>query len=123
MSNGYGSIFSHSGTKSYQNLLVDVYGGERTSGASSESFNLDSPFNFTRTGYYNITAGDLTSESLAGSFWENEIYYENHARLLRFYRNELIPQYANGKGYGFSLRYLVRWIFLLRHQELSEPID
>ena len=103
-------LLSYSDTKSYQNLLVDAYGGTNGSytGSTLGSLTLQTLFNLTYSGYYNTATGGIFEQGSYGYFWESQPYYNPYARALNFAHAYLGSQGANYKGRGFSLRCLVR---------------
>ena len=100
---------TYSGAKSYQNLLVDVYGGTDYKHLgftdNEDSILLMPVFTFTRSGFYNA---DVSSQQSNGYFWERDGSEESMARNLIFYGTLMYPQNYGYRGLGFSLRCLVR---------------
>ena len=101
---------TYDGTKSYQNLLVEVYGG--TDGYLLDS-NLDviiqnNPISFIRSGRYYYGSGSIVDRSNESFYWGLIPVSDTYARYLYFYSTYLNPQSSNYKGNGFSFRCLVR---------------
>ena len=104
---------TYNGTKSYQNLLVEVYGMVTATGGSTYRINVDSqlqldPFDFVDSGYYSCSSGYTNLRNGGGGYWQLNAYTEPYSRDLLFYSTYLNPQYVNEKGYGMALRCLVR---------------
>ena len=103
---------TYSGTKSYQNLLVEVYGGTSgtLSGSHLDAIIQNNPTSFVRSGAYRFDSGSLTyyPRTNYGFFWEATPYSATNARYLYFYSTYLTPQNNSNKGNGISLRCLVR---------------
>ena len=103
---------TYDGTKSYQNLLVGVYGGQE--GANwLPNINLDTitqsvPISLVRSGYYDYKAGNVNSRNIAGNYWESRVSSESYADRLNFDIASLLPQINYIKSQGFQLRCLVR---------------
>ena len=104
-------LLSYSGTKSYQNLLVDVYGGTSESYANSAlaSIVFQSPFNFTRSGFRHFNRNDNGSDGsgVTGYFWLAEYYNSRAARIMYHDSDRLSPATLESKGFGFTVRCLV----------------
>ena len=81
-------------------------GNERT--INSDSIIQLSPTNFIRNGHYNYDSGDISYRGSYGRYWQSRVYSEAHARNLTFYSTALLPQNSSLKGYGFTVRCLVR---------------
>ena len=66
------------------------------------------PTNFIRGGYYHYSRGGINELKNYGTYWESSPDSASDAKHLRFNSTSLAIQYSNGKGYGTSLRCLVR---------------
>ena len=77
-------------------------------GSHMNAITLIAPFNLTRSGLYYYAYGVIRYQGTNGYFWDGQAYSETNARNLAFYSILLYPQVTNGKGYGFSIRCLVR---------------
>ena len=104
---GHWQLPTYDGTKSYQNLLVEVYGISESYSAVGVKINSDSsiqfpPFNFIRSGFYIYSSGQ-TNFAWRGSFWYSTISVD-----LLFNSDTLRTQDSSAKGFGLTLRCLVR---------------
>ena len=105
---------TYDGTKSYQNLLVEVYGGTWNSdwlnwpNANMDAILHNPAINLVRSGYYKYDPGVILHRSSDGDYWQSRVYSETNARGLDFISTRLLPQYSGLKGDGFTLRCLVR---------------
>ena len=103
---------TYDGTKSYQNLLVGVY-GTQTSTSTVTTINSDSilqlsPTSFIRNGRYNHDSGRALYFNERGNYWQSESYSITHARDIVFFATTLNPRDGTYMGVGLSLRCLVR---------------
>ena len=102
---------SHSDTKSYQNLLVDVYGGEdgNYDGANLGNIPLLNTFSYMRTGRFLYTSGKIENAGAYGFYLESEANSDKKFESFVSKTDYLSPQNTHyAKGNGFSLRCLVR---------------
>ena len=107
---------TYDGTKSYQNLLVGVYGmvsyGLINYGKydKADSQIQSTPLDLIRSGTYSYTSGYINNRSDEGHYWQPIVYSEFNVRYLSFYVTLLYPQDGGWyhKGYGMPLRCLVR---------------
>ena len=97
---------TYNGTKSYQNLLVEVYGIDMGSGKKDYYLQIK-PTNLIRGGLYNYGSGGITNDKYSGFYWESRSYTIIYAWSLYFSYGGLNSQNGNNKGMGFSLRCLV----------------
>ena len=106
----FSQLPTYSGTKNYQNLLVEVYGG--TTGSDWPSTKLDAiiqndPINLIRSGLYG--SGSISYRNTDGDYWQSKVTNTSYVMRLFFYSTGLGPQDESGaKGRGFPLRCLVR---------------
>ena len=105
---------TYDGTKSYQNLLVEVYGMVTSNRANYDTEIQQNPLNFIRSGNYGYSSGDVSNRSIRGIYWLPRIESANSARFLYFYSTHLYAADNYDKGSGYSLRCLVR----LGHRQL-----
>ena len=82
-------------------------------GSSTYRVNTDSqlqlgPLNLIRNGRYDYSSGGIFYRSGNGYYWQSRVYSATSARLLAFFSTYLNPQVDHYKGYGISLRCLVR---------------
>ena len=103
---------TYDGTKSYQNLLVGVYGGVDSNGELLES-HLDAvihnkPLNSVRGGYYERSNGGINVRNGRGYYWRLDSSSDNSAGHLLAYSTYFNSQNAHFKGHGMALRCLVR---------------
>ena len=103
---------THNGTKSYQNLLVGVYGGQE-SNTTLETINSDSitqllPFSFAHSGRYSYSTGVLSSRGSYGYYQKAAAHSAVSISSTNFTSTSLNPQDTASKGTGTSLRCLVR---------------
>ena len=103
---------TYDSTKSYQNLLVEVYGGQESNGTIGRTINSDSVIQFSsisfiRSGYYSYSSGGISVRDSNGYLWELEAVLTIAARILYFNSTYLYPQNTTYKGSGFPLRCLV----------------
>ena len=69
------------------------------------------PTNFIRNGNYSYSTGNTDFKEDRGLYWHSAIYSSSYGVNLIFYPSYMLIQNAGYKGYGFSLRCLVRWFF------------
>ena len=103
----------YSGTKSYQNLLVDAYGGtdydKIPSASNISSIASLSPFSIVVSGDYAYYHGGIYNQLTGKYLWTQQASsYGDQAYYLDVAQNYLRPQTPYYKGYGFSIRCLVR---------------
>ena len=99
---------TYDGTKSYQNLLVGVYGGVND-GSNRDSIIQQKPINLIHNGFYDYDSGGIGGRNNVGYYWRPSSVSADNARSLYFHSTYLSPLgYGNDKGLGFSLRCLVR---------------
>ena len=104
---------TYDGTKSYQNLLVGVYGGQESKGnlftTNSDSIIHFQPIAFIRGGNYNCSSGSINNLlSSFGTYWESRAYLTDLAWYFNLNFTTLDSQAGSPKGNGYSLRCLVR---------------
>ena len=101
---------TYDGTKSYQNLLVGVYGGTYGNLADShiDTMVYNKPVNFDRGGHYYRGSGYIISRNGSGFYWQTQATTNTYGRYLNFSLSVLTPHPVSDKGYGFSIRCLVR---------------
>ena len=63
---------------------------------------------FPRGGAYYYSNGFLGNGGGNGYYWESRVYSSTDGMILLFDSTHLNPQYTDTKGYGFSLRCIVR---------------
>ena len=115
---------SNSGSKSYQNLIIDTYGAQTLTAGNAESTSdtghyhnvagakiyamsqtmRRAPLSIPFSGYYNYGDSKVYNVGGGGYFWSSTAYSGTDARDLGFYSRYLYPQVANYKGYGFTVR-------------------
>ena len=97
----------YSDTKSYQNLLVDVYGGENSYFASTSfsSSVLRSPIQLGYGNIYRFYDGNFNYSN--GSYWLSVVANNTRAHFLYFYSGYLRAINAYDKGAGMPIRCLV----------------
>ena len=66
------------------------------------------PLSFLRGGSYRYASGNLYSRGSGGGYWEARVYSDTNAYRLYFDSTLLYPQNDSNKGFGFSLRCIVR---------------
>ena len=100
---------TYDGTKSYQNLLVGVYGGQYVDGSMginrADAFLQQLPTNLIRSGYYSYKSGSIGNSN--GNYWELQAHSITNTKYLVFNDNLLSPRFNDNKGVGYSLRCLV----------------
>ena len=101
---------TYSGTKSYQNLLVEVYGGTEVYNfkGNFDSLAQLTPMNFARSGVYNGSAGSTSHTTSAGRYVQARVNSKGDFMTLTFFDNYMQLGFPYNKGYGFSLRCLGR---------------
>ena len=62
---------------------------------------------FLRGGYYDTSVGPYFYNN-AGYYREPKISSDAGAYVLGFYSTGLLPQYSGGKGFGYSIRCVVK---------------
>ena len=103
---------TYDGTKSYQNLLIGVYGETWNSNwqnwddSHKDTVLQQEPTNLIRGGRY--YSGNIATRNNEGYFWTYQSILAADSGSLRFHSTALYPSNANAKGHGFSLRCLVR---------------
>ena len=101
---------TYDGTKSYQNLLVGVYGIAWNSNWKEwNETHMDAPpqqkpISFIRSGWY--SSGNIGRLSTDGYYWHLRANSDITVSISWFVSAALYPQGTNGKGYGHSLRCL-----------------
>ena len=95
---------SKEGNKSYQNLLINSYNTPTNSDAAL----LAMPLSFVRAGYYYSGDGSFYNQGGNGVLWSSTVYSSGFTYLLRFRDSNVYPQYNYGRGYGGSVRCVVR---------------
>ena len=101
---------TYDGTKSYQNLLVGVYGVTWNSDwLNWNKSNIDvalqrNPINIIRSGRYSSSL--IQFGTLGGYYWQSIAAANNAAGNLAFYEYYLFPEMAYSKDYGMTLRCL-----------------
>ena len=105
---------TYNGTKSYQNLLVGVYGIQVGGSWSAPLHNPDSvmhqsPLNFSRSGYYSCNSGSTNSGRSDGYYHSSRTGSATTMQYLNFNSTYLLPlnNYYE-RGAGITLRCLVR---------------
>ena len=66
------------------------------------------PLSFLRGGAYLYSSGNLYNRGSNGRYWESRVNSDTHGNDSLFLSTTLYPQYTGNKGYGFSLRCIVR---------------
>ena len=104
---------TYDGTKSYQNLLVEVYGiiSYASIGyySKADSQVQSTPLNIVRNGNYRHNYGDIAARSSNGYYWYPEVLSSTSGRdILISETATVIIARGNSKGDGISLRCLVR---------------
>ena len=102
-------LLSYSGTKSYQNLLVDVYGGKDDFGIRISAFALRNPISFFYGEIYHNEYGKTTTASRS-YYTENGAMSNLRIASLHIHADFLGVQYymSSLKGAGYAIRCLVR---------------
>ena len=102
---------TYDGTKSYQNLLVEVYGGQASGGnnltINSDSIIQFSPLGFIRGGNYYYASGRISNRNSFGDYWQFGGSDIENAQFSDFGASYLSAQASANKGYGFPIRCLV----------------
>ncbi len=62
------------------------------------------PLQFLRTGYYNISYGNLASRTTSSIWWSDTAGSAVVGRVLNTYAGVVNAQSNNWRGYGFALR-------------------
>ena len=76
---------------------------------NADSQAIAQPINLARNGFYLYNSGSISSRSSDGRYWQLGVASIVNARHLTLGSTTLYPQNNNYyKGYGFSLRCLVR---------------
>ena len=101
-------LLSYSGTKSYQNLLVDVYGGIDTEFKQSNLgvVALQYPLSFSSRGFYQ-NSGKIDG-NWAVFLWSNNTLYTDKAGDSDLAIEAFFVQYQATRGRGLSFRCLGR---------------
>ena len=95
-------LAGYDGKGSYK-YLMDTYNmTDNDAGIQS------APLSFLRGGDFGWSSGNLYNRCSDGYYWESRVYSSSHGYSLYFYSTSLNPQYYNTKGYGRSLRCIVR---------------
>ena len=110
--NSHWQLPTYNGTKSYQNLLVEVY-GKQTSDSLGFFDRADAQVHFSpiymgREGEYSYISGKATNRGTDGTLWQSTSHSASNAKDLVFHSTFLGTLYASDKGRGYSLRCLVR---------------
>ena len=104
---------TYDGTKSYQNLLVGVYGMESTGTTVKLRYDTElqqNPLDFIRSGSYSYISGNINARDSSGYYWESRAGSITNTWRMRFDSIYFGAQYLNygDKGNGLSVRCLVR---------------
>ena len=102
---------TYDGTKSYQNLLVEVYETSYSDGWITDSRNFGGEIlisSLTRSGRYSHIYGSATYLGSEGYYFTKTAYNSAYTASLAFSGTSSIIMYTGDKGYGFKLRCLVR---------------
>ena len=99
-------LLSYSGIKSYQNLLVDVYGGTSTWGARNVFVQM-TPLSFAMSGHYYWLYGGIDYQAMRSLFW-TQAYASYTDAYYRYVTDTYFSTYSIAKAEGMSLRCLVR---------------
>ena len=97
---------TYDGTKSYQNLLVEVYGGKDI-GDNRDTIIQNMPANFIRSGNYS-SSGTIVRRNSSGRYWYDQVYTNKTAFGLSFGDTNLDPRVADNRDNGYTVRCLVR---------------
>ena len=98
---------SYSGTKSYQNLLVDVYGGVEN--VPNGSIAAIIPINFTLSGAYYYDSGNHKLSEVDSTMWTRSRDYIKSGQPYEFGSTDKSfgKTHDGSWGFGFALRCLV----------------
>ena len=99
---------TNDGTKSYQNLLVGVYGMQTSNRTNFDTEIQQKPFNFIRSGRYNYDIGNITFLTNDGYYWQAKTSSAVEVETLLFYATRISVQTSYPKGRGQPLRCLGR---------------
>ena len=92
------------GNKSYQNLLINSYNTPTNSDAAL----LAMPLSFIRAGNYNPGVGSFGVLGSGGLLWSSTVYGSYNTYVLGISSSNVYPQYNGSRGYGTSVRCVVR---------------
>ena len=95
---------SKEGNKSYQNLLINSY----NTPTNSDAVLLAMPLSFIRAGLYYPGGGSFSSQDSDGLLWSSAVYSSDYTYLLSLDGSTVYPQDSNYRGYGSSVRCVVR---------------
>ncbi len=95
---------SKEGNKSYQNLLINSYNTPTNSDAAL----LAMPLSFIHAGLYYPGGGSFSSQDSDGLLWSSAVYSSDYTYLLSLDGSTVYPQDSNYRGYGGSVRCVVR---------------
>ncbi len=98
-------------TKSWINLLFTNYSLQDNDSTSSLNVH-KTPLSLVYSGYYPWVYGNLNTRGSYGYFWSSTPYSAAHAHYLYFNSTRLLPQYGGDKVGGYSIRCVVRKVFL-----------
>ena len=97
----------YSGSGSWYDLVRKYNNGTGNS-APKDTFLQISPLSFFRSGRYYYVSGALYYRTSIGDYWSGRFYSRTNSYNLDFGSTYLYPQHEFDRGYGFSLRCLVR---------------
>ena len=99
-----------SGEKSFAMLLGEGYGINASGGSyeNKEAPVQTSVLSFLRSGGYNYSLGSLSSRGSDGYYWSSRASNTTNAYYLNFNSTYLSFAYSLNKGFGFTLRCVVR---------------
>ena len=92
------------GNKSYKKLLIDSYDTPTNSDAAL----LAMPLSFIRAGYYYPGDGSFSNQGSGGRLWSSTVYDSDDTYFLLFGYSYVDPQRDSSRGYGLSVRCVVR---------------
>ena len=93
----------NSGSKSFLNLVTTTYGLQDNNAADSTKI-LQAPLNFVRDGHYHWSNGQVYHKGTDGQWWSTAAASATSAHYLYTNSSRVIPQHADNKGFGFTVR-------------------
>ena len=110
-------MVEYGGNGSYQKLIANVYGMNKTNKALTQNYKEHSIkirpdeiivqqkiMSFIRSDSYSYSDGKYSNTGLTGALWGNRANTSISTHLFNFYPNYLNPLNGGHKGFGLSLR-------------------
>ena len=97
----------NSGSKSFLNLVTTTYGLQDNNVTDSTKI-LQAPLNFVRGGIYHWMIAEVADKGAGGFWWSTTAASATNAYYLYTNNSRIIPQKADDRGHGFTIRCVAR---------------